>query len=66
MATFGRSRFVDTADGVRVSVFGNDDLLAAISQLLFIPDDRLEEALQRARSHVLIQGDGFGILPLHI
>ncbi len=37
--------FVDAADGVRIGVLSGDDVLAAISQFLFIPNDRLEESL---------------------
>ena len=66
MTAFGRSRFVDTADGVRVSVFGGHDLLTAIPQHLFIPDNRFEKPLQRPWSHVLIQSDRFRILTLHV
>lgn len=49
-----------------MSVFGGDDLLAAISQLLLIPDNGFEEALQRARGNILIQSNGFGVFTLHI
>jgi len=44
-ATLGRSRFVDAPDRLRVGMLGSHDLLAAISQLLFIPLDRFEETL---------------------
>ncbi len=47
-------------------MLGGNDLLAAISQLLFIPDDRLEKTLQRSRGDLLIQRDRFDVLALHV
>ena len=44
-AAFRRARFVDATDGLRVGVVFGHDLLASISQLLFIPLDRFEKAL---------------------
>ena len=38
-AALGRPRLVDTANGQRMGVLGGHDLLAAISQLFFIPLD---------------------------
>lgn len=63
---FGGSRFIDAADGFGMSMFGDDELLTAISQHVLIPDNGLQKSLQRARSHVLIQCDGFGILALDV
>jgi hypothetical protein len=64
-ATFGGACFVDTTDGVDVGVLGGDDMLAPVSQFQFIPNDRLEESLQRARSDILIDRNRFGVLPLN-
>ena len=44
----------------------SDDLLATISQHVFIPDNRFEEPLQCSRGDVLMQGDGFGVFALHV
>jgi len=38
-AAFGRPRLVDAPDRQRVCMLGGHDLLAAISQLFFIPLD---------------------------
>ena len=41
----GRTRLVHTADSVGVGVLCGNNLLAPISELLFIPLNRLEKAL---------------------
>lgn len=64
-AALGGSRFVDAADGFWMRVFAGDDLLAAITQPLLTPHQAFEEPLERARRHLLIQGDGLSILALH-
>jgi hypothetical protein len=45
LATLGRARLVHATDGFGMSMVLGDNLLAAISQLLFIPLDRFEKAL---------------------
>jgi len=47
-------------------VFGGHDLLALVSQQLLIPNNGFQKPLQRARCHVLIQSNRFGILTLHV
>jgi hypothetical protein len=64
-AALDGSRFVDATDGLWMRVFTGDNLLAAITQLLLTPHQGFEEPLERARWHLLIQGDGLGILALH-
>ncbi len=44
-AAFVRSRFVDQADRLWVSVIASDDLLAAVAKFFFIPLDRLQKSL---------------------
>ena len=46
VAALGRARLVHTADGFRVRMIVDDDLLAAIAEFLFIPLDGFEESLQ--------------------
>jgi hypothetical protein len=54
----GNAGFVDTADRFGMGMVLGDDLLAAISQLLFIPLDRFEKTLQRAGRGLELQRDG--------
>lgn len=61
-AALGCSGIVDAANVVWVSVVGSDDLLTTVEQQLLIPDHRFEKSLERSRSHVLPQRDGFDIL----
>ena len=58
-SAFGGSGFINSADGLRVSVFRGDNLLAAISQHLLIPDQGFEKTLQCPRCDILIESDGF-------
>ena len=44
-AALGRARLVHAADRLGVGMVLGDDLLAAISELFFIPLDRFEESL---------------------
>lgn len=44
-ATLSRARLVHATDSVRVGVLCRNKLLASISELLFIPLDRLKKAL---------------------
>jgi hypothetical protein len=45
LAALGRARFVHATDGLGMRMVFGDDLLAAISELFFIPLDRFEEPL---------------------
>jgi len=45
VAALGRARLVHTTNRVGVGVLCGDDLLAPISELLFIPPNRFEKAL---------------------
>ena len=44
-AAFGRPGFVQTADGLLVSVFASDQPLALVPHTSFIPLDRFHETL---------------------
>lgn len=59
-AAFGRAGLVHATDGLWVGMVLGDDLLAAISQLLFIPLDRFQKSLQRPRRRLETQGDRLG------
>jgi hypothetical protein len=59
-AAFGRTRLVHATDGLWVGMVLGDDLLAAISELLFIPLDRFQKSLQRPRRRLKTQGDRLG------
>lgn len=45
VAALARARLVHTTDGLGVGMVFGHNLLASISELLFIPLDRLEKAL---------------------
>ena len=45
VAALGRSRFVNAADGLHVSVFAGDPLLALVPHASLIPLDRFHETL---------------------
>ena len=45
VAALGSARLVHTTDGLGVAMVVSNDLLAPISELLFIPLDRFEKAL---------------------
>lgn len=45
LAALGRGRLIDQPDGLRIFVFLDHELLAAVSHLLFIPLNRFEEPL---------------------
>ncbi len=45
VAAFNRARFVHATDGLGVGVVFGNNLLAPISELLFIPLDRFEKPL---------------------
>ena len=65
-AALGRARLVHTTDGLGVGMILGDDLLAAISEFLFIPLDRFEKALQRPRRGLELQADCLGRLSVQI
>jgi len=65
-AALGRARLVHATDGLGVGMILGDDLLAAISEFLFIPLDRFEKALQRPRRGLELQGDRLGRLAVQI
>jgi hypothetical protein len=44
-AAFGRARLIHATDGIGMGMVLRDDLLAPVSELLFIPLDRFEKAL---------------------
>jgi hypothetical protein len=45
LAALGRSRFIDAADRLGVSVFARNQLLALVADTAFIPLDRFQETL---------------------
>ncbi len=59
-AALGGAGLVHATDGFRMSMVLGDDLLAAISELLFIPLNRFEKALQRAGRGLELQRNGLG------
>ena len=65
-AALGRARLVHTTDGLGVGMILGDDLLAAISEFLFIPLDRFEKALQRPRRGLELQADRLGRLAMQV
>ena len=64
IAALGRSGLIDAADRLRSCVLAGHDLLAVVTQLLFIPNNGLQEPLQGSGRDALIQGDGFDVLAL--
>jgi len=65
-AALARARLVHTTDRFGVGMLLRHDLLTAVSQLLFIPLDRFEKALQRPRRRPRPQGDRLGCLAVQI
>ncbi len=65
-AALGRARLVHATDRLGVGMILGDDLLAAISEFLFIPLDRFEKALQRPRRGLELQADRLGRLAMQI
>ena len=57
---------VHPPNGHGMRVVASHDLLAAVSQFLFIPLDRFQKTLQRARRFAELQGDRLGGLAMHI
>jgi len=48
-AALGRTGLVHATNGLGVAMVFRDDLLASVSELLFIPLDRFKKTLQRPR-----------------
>jgi hypothetical protein len=65
-AAFGGAGFVHAADGLGMRMVASHDLLTAVSQFLFLPTDRFQEALQRARRSAELQGDRLGRFAMHV
>lgn len=65
-AALANAGLVHAPNRFRVRVVASHDLLAAVSQFLFIPLDRFQEALQRARRFAELQGDRLGRLAMHV
>jgi hypothetical protein len=58
LAALGRARLVHATDGFRIGMVFRHDLLAPVSELLFIPLDRFQKALQGPRRGLELQGNG--------
>jgi hypothetical protein len=56
---------VHAPDGFGMRVLAGHDLLAAVAQFLFIPLDRFQEPLQRARRCAKLQGHRLGRLAMY-
>jgi hypothetical protein len=65
-ATLAGAGLVHAADGLGMRVLARHDLLAAVTQFLFLPLDRFQEPLQRAGHDPELQGDGLGRLAMHL
>jgi hypothetical protein len=66
LATLRDPRLVHTPDRLGMCVVACHDLLAAVAELLFIPLDPFQEALQRAGRLPKTQGDRLGRLAMHV
>ena len=65
-AALRRARLIHATNGVGVRVLLGHNLLASVSQFLFIPLDRFQKALQRPWSGPEFQGDRLGRLAVQI
>jgi hypothetical protein len=65
-AAFGRSGFVEAADGLRVRVLAGNQQLAVVAHAGLIPLDRFHETLYSAWRLVELQGDGLDVLALQV
>lgn len=65
VATLGRAGLIDASDRIGTGMLASNDRLASVTEFLFIPDDGLKKTLQGPRRNSLLQGDRFGVLPLH-
>ena len=66
VAALGGARFVHATNRLGVGVFLGHNLLAPVSQFLFIPLDRFQKTLQRPRRSLELQGDRLGRLAVQI
>jgi len=66
LAAFGRARLVHATDRFAVGVLLGHNLLAPVSQFLFIPLDRFQKALQRPWRGPESQSDSLGRLAVQI
>ena len=66
LAALGDAGLIHAADGVLVRMVLRHDLLAPVSQFLFLPLDRFEKALQRPWSGLETQGDCLSGLTVQI
>ena len=65
-AALGGAGLIHATNGLGVGMVLGDNLLTAISELLFIPFDRFEKALQRPRRRLKTQGDRLGRLAVQV
>lgn len=65
-AALADAGLVHAPNGLGMRVVASHDLLAAVSQFLFMPLDRFQKALQRARRFAEPQGDRLGRLAMHV
>lgn len=65
-AAFGNAGLIHATNSLGMRVVASHDLLTAVSQFLFIPADRFQEALQRPRCFPKLQGDRLSRLAMHV
>jgi hypothetical protein len=65
-AALGDAGLVHAPDGLRMRMVPSHDLLAAVTQLFFIPLDPFQNALQRAGRPPELQGNRLGRLAMHV
>jgi len=65
-AALANAGLVHAPNRLGMRVVASHELLAAVSQFLFIPLDRFQKALQRARRFAELQSDRLGRLVMHI
>jgi hypothetical protein len=65
-AALGRSRLIDHAQRLRVRMLSGHQLLAAVTEPLFVPSDRFEKSLERAGRNPQSQRDRLHVLALHV
>jgi hypothetical protein len=66
IAALGGAGFIDHANRRRIGVLAGHQLLATVADLLLVPGDGLEKALQCPRRNLLIQRHRLDILALHV
>jgi hypothetical protein len=65
-SAFSRPGLINHSDGVWVGMVADDQASAPAKHLLMIPEDRLQESLERTGSNTLLEGHGLDVLPLEI